>query len=273
MATIIFRKDKTKPWLAQVARKGHRTFSKSFIAKKDAQRWAAEQERTIDLTGLPLTIEELRKQTVGDLVDKYLEKVTPGKIGSKDNEKLVLEKFKLNPLCKKSLAYLSSADGAAYRDQRYKDTWKPTGSKGPARPIKPATIRREINTLHHMFEIAKTEWGLSNLINPFHKLRVTAQEIDGVMVGTNFRRTRRLEEGELQRLERACDPCLGQNRLFVPLAILLAIETGMRLQEIFNLKWEDIDLPLNFHPAAVRASANVTPFGAVSVPAYAAGVL
>jgi hypothetical protein len=33
------------------------------------------------------------------------------------------------------------------------------------------------------------------------------------------------------------------------------------------------DLPLNFHPAAVRASANVTPFGAMSVPAYAAGVL
>ena len=29
----------------------------------------------------------------------------------------------------------------------------------------------------------------------------------------------------------------------------------------------DRDLPLNFHPAAVRASTNVTPFGAVSVPA------
>jgi hypothetical protein len=28
-----------------------------------------------------------------------------------------------------------------------------------------------------------------------------------------------------------------------------------------------VDLPLNFHPAAVRAWANVTPFGAVSVPA------
>jgi len=27
------------------------------------------------------------------------------------------------------------------------------------------------------------------------------------------------------------------------------------------------DLPLNFHPAAVRASANVTPFGALSVAA------
>ena len=27
------------------------------------------------------------------------------------------------------------------------------------------------------------------------------------------------------------------------------------------------DLPLNFHPAAFRASTKVTPFGAVSVPA------
>jgi hypothetical protein len=29
----------------------------------------------------------------------------------------------------------------------------------------------------------------------------------------------------------------------------------------------ETDLPLNFHPAAIRVSANVTPFGAVSVPA------
>jgi hypothetical protein len=28
-----------------------------------------------------------------------------------------------------------------------------------------------------------------------------------------------------------------------------------------------LDLPLNFHPAAVRVSASLTPFGAVSVPA------
>jgi glutathione S-transferase len=31
--------------------------------------------------------------------------------------------------------------------------------------------------------------------------------------------------------------------------------------------FSNADLPLNFHPAAVRASANVTPLGAVSVPA------
>jgi ABC-type uncharacterized transport system permease subunit len=27
------------------------------------------------------------------------------------------------------------------------------------------------------------------------------------------------------------------------------------------------DLPLSFHPAAIRASTDVTPFGAISVPA------
>jgi hypothetical protein len=38
-------------------------------------------------------------------------------------------------------------------------------------------------------------------------------------------------------------------------------------QGITRQSSELADLPLNFHPAAVRASANVTPFGAVSVPA------
>lgn len=88
MASIIFRDGKSKPWLAQVHRKGHRIFSRSFAQKKDAQRWAAEQERTIDLTGLPLTIEELKNTTVGDLVDRYLEKVTPRK-ASRENEPVI----------------------------------------------------------------------------------------------------------------------------------------------------------------------------------------
>jgi hypothetical protein len=49
-------------------------------------------------------------------------------------------------------------------------------------------------------------------------------------------------EGELQRLERACEACRGLNRTYVLLAIYLAIETGMRLQEIFNLTWPDVDI-------------------------------
>ena len=242
MASIIFRDGKSKPWLAQVHRKGHRIFSRSFAQKKDAQRWAAEQERTIDLTGLPLTIEELKNTTVGDLVDRYLEKVTPRK-ASRENEKLVLEKFKKHPMCKKSLAYLSSAEGATYRDQRLKDKWKPKGTKGPAKLIKPSTIRREVNTLRHIFEVARTEWKFTNLINPFNGLIIPNNMIvDGEVVKISRRRKRRLEPGEQILLEKASEKCIGPNKLYVPLAISLAIETGMRLQEILNLTWGDIDI-------------------------------
>ena len=49
-------------------------------------------------------------------------------------------------------------------------------------------------------------------------------------------------------------------------------ETTAETRKRLGAKWykfccDDADLPLNFHPAAIRASANVTPFGAVSVPA------
>jgi hypothetical protein len=59
------------PWRAQVKRKGHGTMVKHFVTKKEAQRWGEEQERSIRLAGLPLTNEELKKQTVGDIVRRY----------------------------------------------------------------------------------------------------------------------------------------------------------------------------------------------------------
>ena len=40
---------------------------------------------------------------------------------------------------------------------------------------------------------------------------------------------------------KACERCLIPNNYYVPLAIYLAIDTGMRRQEIFNLVWADID--------------------------------
>ena len=60
-------------------------------------------------------------------------------------------------------------------------------------------------------------------------------------------------------------------------AILFIVSTGCQWRALpkefppystvqsYFYSWRD--LPLNFHPAAIRASANVTPFGAVSVPA------
>jgi integrase len=227
MGTIVYRKGRPKPWLAQIKRKGHPTISKAFELKANAERWEREQERSIEATGLPATIKELQKHTVGDIVRRYLEEKTPGK-GCAVSERTVLEKFLKRDICQKSLASYASGskeDGYKYRDGRLKETWR-------GRPITPRTVRREVNSIQHVFEVAREEWGYTNLANPFRKLSIK---------GSMHKRRERLKPGQLEKLEQACKDCRGLNRYYVPLAVYLAIETGMRLQEIFNLTWQDID--------------------------------
>lgn len=223
MASILKLTDKprTLPWRAKV--KGGKV--RYFRTKDEAEFWATEYERTLRLTGLPPTVEKLQRHTVGELVEKYLTEKTPLK-GSAVSETTVLEKFLKRDIARLSLASVKKADAYQYRDERLKDTWRD-------KPITPRTVRREINTLHHVFAIAKEEWGYENLENPFDKLKIANDE---------YGRERRLEAGELQKLEQACNDCRGLNRDYVRLAIYLAIQTGMRLQEIFNLTWQDVDI-------------------------------
>ena len=209
-------KRRTLPWRAQVRRKGHKVLVKMFASKGEAEHWATEQERTIRLTGLPHTIEELKKHTVGDIVRRYLKEITPTK-GCRVSETTVLNKFLRHDICAKSLAYVSKQDAYKYINDRLKEIWR-------GKPITPRTVRRTINSIQRIFEVAKEQWGLSSLQNPFRGIEIK---------GSNYRRKRRLKEGELGKLEHACRiPEL--NEYYVPLAIYLAIETGMRLQEMFD---------------------------------------
>jgi integrase len=218
-------KPRTLPWRAHINRKGLKPLVKMFKTRAEAEHWAQEQERSIRLTGLPLTIEDLKKHTVGDIVRRYLEEVTSSK-GSCVSETTVLKKFLKHNICYKSLAYVSKQDAYKYRDDRLKDTWN-------GKPITSRTVRREVNSIQHVFEVAKDEWGFTNLVNPFRELKIK---------GSMHRRKRRLKDGELDRLGTAWDDCRGLNQYYVPLAIYLTIETGMRLQEMFNLTWDDVDI-------------------------------
>jgi integrase len=224
-------KPRALPWRAQIRRKGHKPLVKMFRTKSEAKHWADEQERSIRLAGLPLTLDDLKKHTVGHIVRRYLSEITPTK-GSHVSETTVLAKFLRRPLCSKSLAYINRQDAHQYVNDRLKETWKVKHGKGAPRPITARTVRREINTIQHVFEVAREQWGFSNLGNPFRALKIK---------GSMHRRKRRLNDGELEKLEEACQNCRGLNRYYAPLAIYLAVETGMRLQEIFNLTWQDIN--------------------------------
>jgi hypothetical protein len=70
---------------------------------------ANEQERSIRLAGLPMTIDTLKQHTVSEIVIRYRDHVTPTKEGSAE-ENARLNKFLKHPMCAKSLAYVSKQD-------------------------------------------------------------------------------------------------------------------------------------------------------------------
>ena len=81
MASIMHLTGRNLPWRAQVKRKGQPKQIKHFLTKEEAEHWAAEQERSIRLTGLPLTISILKEHTVREIVERYRDEITPTKGG------------------------------------------------------------------------------------------------------------------------------------------------------------------------------------------------
>ncbi|MGI8784387.1 MAG: tyrosine-type recombinase/integrase [Acidobacteriota bacterium] len=91
-------------------------------------------------------------------------------------------------------------------------------------PVAPATINRELAVLKRMFQLA-IQWGRAEK-NPVIGVKFLKEECKSDRV---------LSQEEEQKLFSACAPHVG-------LAVLLALHTGMRLGEILNLRWQDIDL-------------------------------
>ena len=77
MATFRKRGDK---WQARIQRRGQPDISKSFLDKKDAERWTRAIERELDL-GQYVCRNEIEHTTLGDLLKRYREEVTPTKRG------------------------------------------------------------------------------------------------------------------------------------------------------------------------------------------------
>ena len=213
MATIRKRRDK---WQVQIRRAGVRPFSKSFAVRKDAVAWARQMEVQADRADLPADPAALQKVTLGDLVRRYRDTVSPRK-KTAATETIVLNAFLTRQICRRRLSELRTEDFATYRDQRLQT-------------IKPSSLSRELTPVRHLFEVARDEWGLPIRENPLVKLRL--QE-------TDQRRERRLRTGEYERLIKAGRTC--RNKLIVPI-IELAIETGMRRSEILGIKGADINL-------------------------------
>ena len=159
MATLRKRNNK---WQAQIRRHGRKPISNTFLNKADALQWAREKEVEADKHDLLVDLGLLRKTTIGELVDRYLEEITPFK-KSAQAETYVLKAFQNHKICKSLLSEITHSLFAKYRDQRLLK-------------LSPAGLKRELNPIHNMFEIARDERGIPLKENPLAKLKLKATD-------------------------------------------------------------------------------------------------
>lgn len=222
MATITKRTDNSgaATFQVKVRLKGHPTQAATFARLTDAKRWAQATESAIR-ENRHFKTTEAKRHTLADLVDRYAREVLPGKKdGAHQGRQLDWWKGALGAY---ALADVTPALIAETRDAL---AAQPT-HRGPT--TSPATVVRYLAALSHAFTVAVKEWGWVDS-NPLVKVS-KPKEPRG--------RVRFLDDDERDRLLTACRASAGPD--LYP-AVILALSTGARAQEVLGLRWPQVDL-------------------------------
>ncbi len=212
MAT--FRKRGPYQWQAQVRKKGQSLQTKTFETRALAEQWARAIEVEMD-KGVFVSRAEAESTTLKELLERYLDEITPLKKGAASETNRLRALMRL-PLARRFIASIRGVDIARFRDERL-------------RKVTPSTVKRDLVLLGHAFEVAHKEWGIY-VHNPVRDIKLPPE---------NRPRDRRLQAGEEARLLDACRE--ARNPWLLPI-VLLALETAMRQGELIRLCWEHIDL-------------------------------
>lgn len=212
MAT--FRKRGPYQWQAQVRKKGQSLQTKTFETRALAEQWARAIEVEMD-KGVFVSRAEAESTTLKELLERYLDEITPLKKGAASETNRLRALMRL-PLARRFIASIRGVDIARFRDERL-------------RKVTPSTVKRDLVLLGHAFEVARKEWGIY-VHNPVRDIKLPPE---------NRPRDRRLQAGEEARLLDACRE--ARNPWLLPI-VLLALETAMRQGELIRLCWEHIDL-------------------------------
>lgn len=212
MATIRPRGNR---WQCIVKRKGHPVLTQTFGLRKDAEKWARQQERLID-SGQWVDRTEAEQTTLGQLLSRYAEEVSSTKRG-REVELIRINALRRSSLAQYSVASMSSRLIAGWRDERRK-------------VVAGSTVARELQLLSHVFTVAKEEWGFGLHSNPVASVRKpTAPPA----------RDRVLTDGERGLLLAEVAQCRNP---WVSRVVFFALETAARRGEILALRWADVDL-------------------------------
>ena len=202
-------------WQARIRRHGYPDQTKTFENKSRAEKWARSIESEIDKS-LFANASEAQRNTLGDLIARYLVEVTPTMKGASEDT-IRLKAIGRKPIAQWSLSNLSATRIAAYRDERLKE-------------VSNGTVIRELACLSSIINHARREWGV-NVPNPVQMVRKPQSP---------QARARVLADDEVFKLMQALEPKGRRSRWTKP-AVQLALATAMRRGELLSLRWEHVD--------------------------------
>jgi integrase len=218
---------KTGPgFRARIRRKGVE-LSRTFPTQAEATAWALKNVGEIAGDSY---IDRTREKTttLAQLIKRYLEEVTPSKKGAR-TETARLKDWMRRPWAALPVLSISPHHITEWRNEQQ--------AAGKA----PSTISNHINTLSHVFKIARSEWGY-RIDNPVQGIRRPKQRRARIAVPDD-----ELEKALLEKADQS------RARWLRPM-IAIAAWSAMRQGEIRGLKWRDVDFEA--HEIHVRDSKN-----------------
>ncbi len=249
MATITERptQDGAKSYRVEIRMKGAPRVSGTFTRLTDARRWASATETAIR-EGRYFRTVEAKRHTLGDAIDRYARDVLPTKkaVTARDQARqLAWWKRRLGD---RVLFDITPELLAEYRDILSREPITPRqparkpgtpAKECPARYRAPGTVTRYLAVLSHLLSVAVREWRWIDS-NPMSKItkpkepRGRVRYLSEDEIGPDGE----LIPGELTRLMKACRESESPD-LYA--AVVLALSTGARAQEILGLRWPQVD--------------------------------
>ena len=203
-------------WRVQIRRKDYPPISSTFDTKAEATLWAAQQEKLLNEQTPERVVKRLRDQDyrLKDAFDRYIVEILPGKKPTTQER----DKGSIRRLCRDyGDVALTKIDGQTLSAMIRQ--WQTTLSAN--------SIRLYLAHLSHLYNIARKEWGMVDLINPVELVRKP-----------------KLPQGRDRRLigdeeERLLSACAAMNPELADI-VIIAIETAMRQGEILGLEWRHV---------------------------------
>lgn len=208
---------------AVIRRVGYKTRSKIFPTQKLAKAWVRAIEGEMDQAKYRDPTTDL-KTSVRSLFERFRDEVAPQRKGARWEQVRLDYLLRTADFVERRLDQLQSDDLRGWRDARL-------------RSVSAASVNRELNLISGVFTHAIKEWGVPLGQNPVHNIKRPA--------GTGRHRNRRVSEQEIAKLldavgwQQDCKPATGRD--YVGWAVLIAVETAMRLGEICAVRIADID--------------------------------